>query len=205
LGAATRSSVAFPSTGFVVLREKDSHTSTSFRCGTIKDRFTQLDMLHVDVCWRGLNVLVDPGSYLYNGPPMLHAHFHCTASHNTVQVDGLDQMVHHRKFKFLHRTRAELTGFRCEPKLHSVEGQHHGFGRERKGVVHLRRVYSDGSNLWLVQDVIAGRGKHRLRLHWLLGDFPWRHDGKRVSLSTDEGAFSLCSFGASARIYGCGR
>ena len=54
--------------------------SPTFRCGTLRDRFSQIDMLHLDVWWRGQNVLVDGGSYLYNGPAAWHEHFMGTAA-----------------------------------------------------------------------------------------------------------------------------
>ena len=49
-----------------------------------------MDMLHLDVWWRGCNVLVDGGSYLYNGPGVWHNHFQSANSHNTVVVDSRD-------------------------------------------------------------------------------------------------------------------
>ena len=107
-----RTSVSFAHTGYHVLRGRNESTFAAFRCGSLHDRFSQIDMLHLDVWWRGQNVLVDPGSYQYNGAPCWHEHFMRTAAHNTVVVDGCDQMVHHRQFKVLYWTRARALSFR---------------------------------------------------------------------------------------------
>ena len=103
-----RRSVAFRDSGYVVLRGREGGAFTAFRCGSLKDRFSQIDMLHVDVWWRGQNVLVDPGSYVYNGSPEWHRHFLGTESHNTIAIDGRDQMLHFRQFKILYWTEAKL-------------------------------------------------------------------------------------------------
>ena len=107
-----RRSIAFRSTGYHVLRARGDESSfATFRCGAIRDRYAQIDMLHLDVWWRGHNVLVDPGSYLYNGPEAWHEYFLSTASHNAVVVDHRDQMLPYRRFKNLYWTDAALGRF----------------------------------------------------------------------------------------------
>src|SRR4029079_8013630 len=88
---------------------------------------SQIDMLHLDVWWRGQNVLVDAGSYQYNAAPAWHEHFMRNASHNTVVVDGRDQMLHRRQFKVLYWTRAQLLGFDDGPKRTVTVGEHYGY------------------------------------------------------------------------------
>jgi asparagine synthase (glutamine-hydrolysing) len=151
-----------------------------------------MDMLHVDVWWRGQNVLVDPGSYLYNGPPRWHRHFAGTASHNTVQVDGGDQMLHFRQFKMLFPTEARLLRFEDAPEWAICEGEHYGFKREAR-CVHRRLVLFVKDDLWVVADTIAGEGVHQARLHWLAGDYPWVFDPPEASLrlETPEGPFTV--------------
>lgn len=188
-------SVSFAQTGFHVLRSADEQSFAAFRCGTLRDRFSQIDMLHLDVWWRGLNVLVDPGSYLYNGPPAWHDHFLQTASHNTVVVDGHDQMLHFRRFKTLYRTKAHLLSFEDKPAFTSVAGEHEGFTRHPGGVVHRRSVLFLKDELWVVVDHLRGRGTHHARLHWLAGqsDATISTDG-RLRLETPRGTFSLAVF-----------
>jgi hypothetical protein len=194
----TRRSVAFSATGYVVLRGRDDGCFASFRCGSLRDRFSQIDMLHLDVFWRGRNLLVDGGSYLYNAPGPWHAHFVGTASHNTVVVDGRDQMLLFRRFKALYWTEATLLGFADAQGHAVVTGEHYGYRRHRGGCVHRRSVLFVKDDLFVVADRVLGSGRHRARLQWLGGDFPHQADeaSGRLSLETPEGAFGVAVYGA---------
>jgi asparagine synthase (glutamine-hydrolysing) len=197
------SSVSFAHTGYHVLRGRQPENFAAFRCGTILDRFSQIDMLQLDVWWRGHNVLVDPGSYLYNGPEEWHDHFLCTESHNTVQVDGRDQMLHYRKFKCLYWTEAKLLRFEDNPDWALCEGEHYGYQRHPGRCVHRRSVLFVKDDLWIVVDRIEGSGAHRARLHWLGGDFPYRLGLDRqtsLQLQTPAGPFHVGVFDAAGHL-----
>ena len=111
----------------------DEANFAALRCGTIRDRFSQIDMLHLDVWWRGQNVLTD-GRELPLGEPRWHNHFLRTESHNTVMVDGLDQMVHFRQFKTIYWTEASLLRFEDNEQWTLAEGEHYGFDRAWRSV-----------------------------------------------------------------------
>lgn len=168
-----RRSVSFAETGYHVLRGRDESAFGAFRCGSLHDRFSQIDMLHLDVWWRGHNVLVDPGSFQYNGAPKWHDHFMRTASHNTVVVDGRDQMLHYRQFKLLYLTRAQLLRFAEDDGWAVMEGEHYGYRRYDGRCVHRRAVLFLKDDVWIVVDTVLGSGRHSARLHWLGGQFPW--------------------------------
>ena len=192
LRAPERRSVSFTGTGFHVLRADDERSFVTFRCGTIRDRFSQIDMLHVDVWWRGQNVLVDGGSYLYNGPPEWHEHFMRTRSHNTVTIDGRDQMVHYRKFKFLYPVEARV----LELSAHAVAGEHDGYRRYDPSCVHRRAVRLVGDDLVIVVDHVPSTTAHAVRLQWLGGAFAYRHENGSASmvLDTPEGPYAVAVF-----------
>jgi heparinase II/III-like protein len=192
-----RRSVSFAVTGYHVLRGIDERTFSSFRCGTLRDRFSQIDMLHLDVWWRGHNVLVDPGSFQYNGAPKWHEHFMRTASHNTIVVDGRDQMLHHRKFKVLYWTKAQLLAFHDEPAWAVTEGEHYGYKRHPGRAIHRRSILFLKDDLWVVVDRVGGEGDHDVRLHWLGGAFPWTvASGHALELTTPDGPFSVSVYSA---------
>ncbi len=196
-----RSSASFAHTGYHVLRGRRPGDFATFRCGSVLDRFSQIDMLHVDVWWHGQNVLVDAGTYLYNGLEVWHRYFTRTACHNTLQIDGRDQMTHHRQFKCLHWTRAALTGFEDTPGWAVCSGEHYGYRRHPGGCVHHRAVLAVKDGLWVVIDRVTGTGPHRLRLHWLGGDFPHTYapeDG-RLTLHTPDGPFTVTVLDGSGR------
>jgi asparagine synthase (glutamine-hydrolysing) len=150
-------------------------------------------MLHLDVWWRGVNVLVDAGSYLYNGPARWHNHFMRTGSHNTVALDGRDQMVHFRQFKVLYWTKATLLRFEDHADWAICEGEHYGYQRHPGRAVHRRGVLYLKDDVWVVVDWVLGSGSHRARLHWLCGDFDYRLDPAtcRVELATRQGPFTV--------------
>jgi len=194
-----RRTVSFGATGAHVLRGDDPGSYAAFRCGTLRDRFSQIDMLHLDVWWRGLNVLVDPGSFQYNAAPGWHEHFMRTASHNTVVVDGLDQMRHHRQFKVLYWTKALLLRSSDDPWTAVVEGEHYGYRRHPGAAVHRRSVIFVKDDLWIVVDRVDGTGVHDVRLHWLGGEFPWTAVDHGMDLSTPAGPFSVRVLDAGGR------
>jgi asparagine synthase (glutamine-hydrolysing) len=103
-------SASFPISGIHVLR-KSERDFIVLRCGSVIDRFGQADQLHVDLWWRGLNLAIDGGSYLYNDELQYHEYFMGTRSHNTMVVDDEDQMRLHRRFKWLDWTSARLLRF----------------------------------------------------------------------------------------------
>ena len=193
-----RTTVSFPSTGFHVLRGTTSFAT--FRCGSVQDRFGQIDMMHVGFWWRGMNVFVDPGTYLYNGPPEWHAHFTRTAAHNTLTIDGRDQMAHVRQFKFIYPVKAKLVDEVLSPSGGSFTGEHDGYKRYEGGCVHRRSVALVGDDLLVVLDEVRGAGDHDVRLHWLAGDFPHDVDAQqRLCLATPEGAIALAVFDEDAQ------
>jgi asparagine synthase (glutamine-hydrolysing) len=191
--APARTTVSFPVSGYHVLRGKDESNFGGFRCGTLRDRFSQIDMLHLDVWWRGQNVLVDGGSFLYNDKPEWHDHFFRTASHNTVVIDGRDQMLHFRRFKSVYWTRSQLLKLQDFGAWAWAEGEHYGYHRHPGHVTHRRQVLFAKDGLWVVADILSGEGEHSARLHWLGGLFQYAHKGgeARMELQTPAGPFSV--------------
>ncbi|EYF03872.1 asparagine synthase (glutamine-hydrolyzing) [Chondromyces apiculatus] len=188
-----RTSVSFAVTGYHALRLDDPGSFCVLRCGTLRHRFSQIDMLSLDVAWRGHNVLVDPGSYLYNGPARWHEHFVGTAAHNTLTVDGRDQMMLYRRFKNLYPAPARRLSFVHHDRYALVAGEHHGYARHPGGCVHRRSVLQVDGDLWVVVDLVTGEGQHTARLHWLGGDFPHHHDpaAGTLTLTTPSGPFCV--------------
>jgi asparagine synthase (glutamine-hydrolysing) len=199
LRAPSRRSVSFAHTGYHVLRRGEGFAL--FRCGDVLDRHGQIDMLHLDLWWRGHNVLVDGGTYLYNGPRAWLDHFTQTASHNTVTLDGRDQMLHWRPFKFLYPTKARLLAFRDDGRIGWMVGEHFGYARHPGGCMHRRSVLSLGEDCTLVVDHLTGEGLHRGRLHWLGGPFPFDYDSVRatLTLATPGGDFRVATFDLQGR------
>ena len=196
-----RTSVSFAYTGHHILRGNGPGNFGLFRCGTIKDRFSQIDMLHLDVWWRGQNVLVDGGSYLYNGPSKWHNHFSRTESHNTAEIAGIDQMLHHRQFKNLYWTRADVSSFEDTEQYALCSGEHYGYQRQAGRFIHQRSVLFVKDDVWVIVDRVTGKGTPTIRLHWLGGPFVHKERRSTLWLNTPEGVVSITLMdGAGSRL-----
>jgi hypothetical protein len=163
--AASETKLSAPRAGLFTLSGRESRAV--IRCARFHERPAHADQLQVDLWWRGENLACDAGSYLYGGdPPWRNALTHA-AVHNTVTVDGLDQMT--RAGRFGWATRAQCQGSIIgEGKW---RGTHDGYARI--GVTHNRTVESLENDVWIITDEVSGAGSHSARLHWLIPDFPW--------------------------------
>lgn len=89
----------FEKSGFYLLREPD--TLSFVRCGLFKKNGST-DQLHLDVWYKGENVMIDGGSYLYNTDAELVKYFSGTESHNSVMLDDKDQMLKGPRFMWFY-------------------------------------------------------------------------------------------------------
>jgi hypothetical protein len=164
---------SFTEGGYYTLRGDSTHAL--IRCAVYRHRPLQADMLHLDIWHQGQNVLVDPGTFSYNPETPWAEYFVGTASHNTVTVDGRDQMKRGSRFMWLHWTKATVLRFETRHKTVVFEGEQFGY----TPVVHRRKVILR-EDLYLVLDELVGdEDEHTFRLHWLVNDFPLeaRDDG----------------------------
>ncbi len=78
-----------------------ARTANSFvflRCGNHKDRPAHADNLHLDYWVNGVNLLQDSGTYKYNTSKELQNYFTGSNAHNTVVIEGKDQMLKGSRF-----------------------------------------------------------------------------------------------------------
>lgn len=186
--------------GYYTLRSRDGLAFV--RCATYRDRPGQADMLHVDLWWRGQNVALDPGTYSYNAPAPWNNSLAHSAFHNTVTVDGLDQMDRVGKFLWLPWVKSRVICFdhsRTRDFIH-WEGEHDGYMRLKNPVSHRRAILQLPDEKWVILDKLQSTGMHRYRLHWLLMDAPCEWDRERglLTLFVDGGPFFV-HLGVSAK------
>ena len=86
----------FKKGGYYLFQEEDA--KTFIKCGEYKDRPSQADNLHLDIWVNGENILRDSGSYKYNTHSELVNYFNGSAGHNTIGIDGFDQMLKGKRF-----------------------------------------------------------------------------------------------------------
>lgn len=89
----------FPNSGYYLIRENDSLTFV--RCGNFKNKCTP-DQLHLDIWYKGVNLLLDGGSYRYNSSIDDVRYFSGTESHNTIMIGDNDQMLKGPRFMWFY-------------------------------------------------------------------------------------------------------
>lgn len=150
----------------------DENSWALIRAGRYSRRPFQADQLHVDLWWKGLNLARDAGTYLYNGDPPSDNSFARTCVHNTVTVDGRDQMRRAGRFLWLDWAQAVGEYQADSSGTHtSISAEHDGY--KRLGITHRRTVHWLGAAGWVITDDLLGSGEHDLRLHWLTPDLPF--------------------------------
>ncbi|MEM9820069.1 MAG: heparinase II/III-family protein, partial [Bacteroidota bacterium] len=156
-----------------------------------RDRPAHADALHLDLWWQGLNICVDPGTYLYYGHQPWFDCFRHTRVHNTVCVDDQDQMDRAYRFTWGNWHSCQLNHWQTEAPIQSMELEHHGYQRLSDPVTHRRAVLLIQGLYWIIIDDLLGNASHDLCLHWLLNDFPEQRQGNKIHLNTSEGFYSI--------------
>lgn len=159
------------------LRGRDSWAS--LRASAFRSRLGHMDQLHFDLWWRGLNVAQDAGTYLYNAAPPWDNPLVLSRVHNTVTVDGRDQMT--RGGRFLTLDWFPAYSKRQIVTDEQVAGRVTAYHRGYPGVRHTRTVTLRADGRWLVADELVAQQPHRYRLHWLLPDWEWRMEADAQS------------------------
>ena len=125
----------------VVLHIQEGNTKTFIRCGAYKDRPYQSDNLHIDIWIDGKNVLRDNGSYQYNTSKELINYFNGSEGHNTISIDGKDQMQKGDRFiwnYWVKYAKANLTEFQNK---FVFRGEIKGFKHLDSNILHQRNRY----------------------------------------------------------------
>ena len=143
----------FPMGGYYIIREQDS--LTFIKCGGYKDRPSQADNLHLDIWYKGENLLLDAGSYKYNTEDSVIRYFSGTQSHNTVMIDGQDQMLKGGRFIWYYWTKRLSATLKEENDSFVFSGSISAFRHIGKGIIHQRTISKRKDKPeWTVHDEI---------------------------------------------------
>lgn len=184
----------FDSGGYYTLRASDSWAM--IRCHTYRNRPGQCDPLHLDLWWRGVNILRDCGTYQYYVPnrSALEAYFGSLAAHNTLQIDRSEPFERVTRFLWFPWPRARVTRISGDVGGRLLfEGERFDYDRRPWNVVHRRTVTSWTKDAWVVVDDLCGSGHHSGVLRWHFPDVPCTIDAanQSVELNTPAGLVSV--------------
>jgi len=165
------------------------------------DRPSHADQLHADLWWKGVNVALDPGTYRYNAPRPWDNALATAHVHNTLTVDGQDQMLRAGRFLWLDWAQAQILTQEVDQAgmLRRITAEHDGY--RKLGCLHQRTLERNDDG-WLITDDLLPCGKektgtHDVHLTWLLPDFPWEHlDAHTYRFTAPSFSFQVLLFGA---------
>ncbi len=200
--AAGQKSSQYQAGGYYTLRNKDSWAM--LRCHSYRDRPGHADALHLDLWWKGINVLRDSGTYMYNCDEPWQSYFSSTPAHNAVTINGVNQMTKASRFVWFDWTKAKLVMHKSfESGFAKVmQGEHYGYCRKGSNLIHRRAVLSLGGVCWLVIDDVLGTGRHDIRLCWQLGDVNYKLADNSATLETETGPVNIRILG-TAEVLKC--
>ena len=186
--------ISFIKGGYYLIKEQD--TLTFIRCGKYKDRPSHADNLHVDIWYRGENVLLDGGSYKYNAEYNLIKYFSGTESHNTIMLDDMDQMLKGPRFIWYSWSQAIENYLLEDEKAYKYTGVIECYKYIDKNVKHNRSLIKiKGRPEWIIKDVIINKPKG-MKMRQL-----WHTRSSNLTFKSDQGIFKK-SIGMYSSYYG---
>lgn len=176
LAAATGGSVAFPESGFYRLEPggmgglmlaKAGNSTVNYQPG-----HAHSDLLSFEYSLRGERLLVNAGTHGYAESPC-RPYCQSCAAHNTLRINGEEQLEHWSTFRVGRRIHGEVVGW--DPKEPSLRAAY----TTRRGTRHERLFAWDSGGWCRVQDRVSGKGELQVEtfLHF--------HPDCRVELMED--------------------
>ncbi len=172
---------SFPNGGVYILRNTNSRAI--LRCTDFKSRPSHADQLHMDLWMGSDNIAIDAGTYLYSGEGIWRNGLARTSAHNTVTVDGKDQMTLVSRFTWTNWAKGKV----LKQTENLWQGEHDGY----KPVRHQRTVMSLEGDRWLVIDDLESNEPHRYSLHWLLNDVPFTQNKNSLLLNYEASTYKV--------------
>jgi hypothetical protein len=154
----------YPESGCFIQRSDPGPAASHlvFDCGNLgmlSGGHGHADALSFTLFAQGTELLIDPGTSVYNCAPQWRDYFRSTRAHNTVVVDGCDQSTPAGTFSWKHKAGSRLLDSRNLPGVDYIDGEHDGYALDRD-IVHRRRLLFVRPDYWIVLDQLEGRGQH---------------------------------------------
>jgi uncharacterized heparinase superfamily protein len=151
-------------------------------------------LVHVDK----VPLLVDTGTSSYEPGPV-RRYERSTAAHSTVQVDGADSTEVWGVFRAGRRARVSGLTVHTGPSGITCEAVHDGF-RYLPGRPLHRRRWSLTSEDLQVEDLVTGRGRHEIVIHWQLAPGTAVRTADSMAVVTNRVGAFLVTIAASAPL-----
>lgn len=147
LAGIKREPSSFQKSGFYTLHHDDGFLMTVLQ--KYKTRPAHMDGLHIDLWHNGKNIFCDSGTYSYASG--IGKEMGLTAAHNTMRVDGKEQMKKHGPFMVYDWTSAKDVKF--------TKSSFSGTMVSKNGYEHTRTI-SKTEQGYVVEDEVNGNGEY---------------------------------------------
>jgi len=172
---------SFPNGGTYILHNTNSRAI--LRCTDFTSRPSHADQLHMDLWMGAHNIAIDAGTYLYSGEGIWRNGLARTSAHNTVTVDGKDQMTLVSRFTWTNWAKGKV----LKQTENLWQGEHDGY----RPVCHKRTVMTLEGDRWLVIDDLIANEPHHYTLHWLLNDVPFTQNKNSLLLHYEASTYKI--------------
>jgi hypothetical protein len=199
-----KQSSCFNNGGYYTLRGDQSWAMT--RCHTHKSRPSHADMLSLDLWYKDINILRDSGTFIYNCEEPWQSYFSSTSSHNTVTIDGKNQMSKGPRFMWFDWTKSKLIMHKSFKSGYAqiFQGQHYGYCRDGMNVIHQRAVLTLDDKCWLIVDDVLGNGRHESKAVWNLADIDYDLSDNMITMNSKYGLVCIAVLSSGQLTYECG-
>jgi hypothetical protein len=136
--------------------------------GMLTGGHSHADALSLVLFSGGRELLVDPGTYVYNCAPEWRSYFRSTRAHNTVVIDGRDQAETGGTFRWNTRISTRMLHDPSFPPEY-LEAEQDGYERLPHAVTHRRRLLHIPGEYWIAVDDFSGHGQHTFDFHYHFG------------------------------------
>lgn len=146
-----------------------------FDCGRLGDGgHGHYDLLNVEISANGKPLIIDTGRFTYSeeGNTNWRHFFKGTAAHNTVCIDGKDQINYRRgkpkgeisQGRFIERLSLESLDILCGEAV-----------SPNYETIHTRRIFFINNSYWLIWDSLKGEAPRKFDLRFHLTPAAWNH------------------------------
>jgi len=181
-----KETLSFEDGGYYLCRNNDFFTF--IRCGDHKDRPAQADNLHLDIWYKGNNILRDSGTYKYNTDAEKLKYFMGSLSHNVVMVNGESQMLKGGRFIWYFWSQKLNAGWTETDTEYLFTGRIKAFEFLNKNAFQNRTIrISKISPVWIVEDNLQNLDDFSMKQIWHPND-------EKLSIESDKEKHEFNSF-----------
>lgn len=204
----TKPCITFPESGYTVVRG-DNGMLLTFDHGQLGMgplyNHGHADALSITLSVAGEQVIVDPGTFRYNGVPEWRRYFKGTRAHNTVTIDARDQAIQATGFIWSHPYSAKLVKVSDNDGKPYIEATHDGYSRLPEPVIHRRVVAFCSRSLFLIKDSFSGKGLHNFELNFHVHpDCTFEWNGRHSLIKKGAAEISIMLLGGKEFSTSCG-